>query len=656
MAIRIIGEPPFARDPQGNLKSCIGTLFPRRKTMVTLPGIHATQRMAFTAHLNEERRAQGLPPLSEEEEMVEWQQSVDLIMDDASILIRPDPENMKLTFEADEQLTDLTSKRNIKFLNVMNQRIRQAIKERGENWRICPLPLTPGQMKDMILSSKIRINGRAIYYYNRIVGIRYLTYAQFCTLGELPPRELGSHLDEIRIFAAKVNRRGYPEIAFFAARGSFGQQDFAGVDWTSLPPEDLHGRYEALKFKFRGAVKLELQEDNPDSIEWRNLMFSTLIGQRDEAVSEEILLGLSPEFYMQIEWLPGGRIEEGEFVFDPVFEELDLAPPSGALRALCDEKARGFIFNFVREFGDIEYVNVGRIISHLSVRPLAPGQRSVYIAEVKQRHTSKPHVRVLRMQKWGIREHLEEGKSLLQSIMEAEDYTEYIMDRRMGCRQLGMNLPTRIAPRRLSEKYRGSRAEYDGQTIWSIYLERDYIAGIATDKISRSRFNSPAYSLKFAELLGRAAASNIVVGRMNLSSQVLFDDGDEILIEDESGMPCELVVSDPTGTFADYKNDLDLHARAYAEPINRRQDFLPYPRDAAATYIQSFTERFMHIQQEYRKRKRGFDSLFRHLRRDEQGSFAYRWEKVLERLNRTDPTALARSIGRYLTPLNQNGI
>ena len=45
------------------------------------------------------------------------------------------------------------------------------------------------------------------------------------------------------------------------------------------------------------------------------------------------------------------------------------------------------------------------------------------------------------MQKWGIREHLDEGKRLLDAIIQSEEYTEYILDRRLGCRQLGMNLP-----------------------------------------------------------------------------------------------------------------------------------------------------------------------------------------------------------------------
>jgi hypothetical protein len=648
MTIRIIGEHPFARDENNRLRSRIGTIFPRTRTLVTLPGIHATQRMAYTQALNTERQHSGLPRLSEEEEMAEWQQSVDLIMDETLVLIRPDPENMPLAFEADDLLQELVSKQTIKFLNVMNERVRGAIKERGENWRIAPLPRSPEEMKRMIQSSNISIGGRSIYYYSRLGGTRYLTYQQFCDLGALPDNELGAHLREIHDFSGRTNRLGQPEVAFFVANRSFGSASFAAIIDASVPGDILRQRYEELKTKFRDAVRPDLHDDNPDYTEWRNRMFSALIGQGDVDFSEEAILGIGSEFYMQIEWLPGGRIEEGELVIDSIFDELERVPVSPELRSLCDEKSRGFIFNFVREFGDIEHVNVGRVIGSLSKRPHAAGRRDVYVAEVKQRTEPKALVRILRMQKWGIREHLEDGADLLWSIIQAEEYTEYILDRRLGCRQLGMNLPSRITTRKISERYHGARAEYEGQMIWSTYYERDYIQGMATDKIPRSRFQNALYGQRFAELLGRAAAPNIVAGRMNLQTQVLFDDGDEILIEGANGLPEEIIVSDHTGTFVDYTSDLERHAEAYASPINRRLPFLPYPRDVAAAYLASFTGRFSLIQQEYRKRKRSFDTLFKQRLRDERGSFAFRWEKVLERLNRTNPADLADCIRRHI--------
>ena len=146
MSIRILGEHPLAKGPQGRLISRIATVFPKTRTLVTLPAIHAFQRIAYVNDLNTLRQADGLSPLSEEDEMLEWQQSVDLIMDPDTILIRPDPENMALAVEADEMLQELVSKQKIKYLNLMNEKVRNAIKERGEKWRITPLPQSPEEM------------------------------------------------------------------------------------------------------------------------------------------------------------------------------------------------------------------------------------------------------------------------------------------------------------------------------------------------------------------------------------------------------------------------------------------------------------------------------------------------------------------------------
>jgi hypothetical protein len=648
MNIRIIGEHPLAKNADGRLISRIGTAFPRSRTIVTLPGIHATQRFAFINDLNATRQKANLPPLSEEDEMLEFQQSVDLIMDPDSILIRPDPEAMSLAFEADDLLQELVSKQKIKFLNLMNEKVRYAIKERGENWRIAPLPQSPDDMKRMIKSAMLPIGGRSIYYYSREIGTRFLTYQEFCELGDLPDAELYAHLIEIRNFSGHTNRMGHPEVAFFSADKSFGHASFKPCEPWDDPEANVRHCFEHLKAAFRDAVRPELREDNPDNPDWRNPMFSCLLGQGGEILAEETILGLSSEFFMQIEWLPGGRIEEGELMLDTLFDEADRSPHDSELRALCDEKARGFIFNFVREFGDIDYVNIGRVIGSLSSRPTSAGRRDVYVAEIKQLSEPSAVVRILRMQKWGIREHLDEGKELLAAVMEAEEYTDYILDRRLGCRQLGMNLPPRITPRKISEHYHGYR--YDGQVIWSTYFERDYLSGLATDKIPRSRFQNTTYSLKFAQLLGRAAAPNIIVGRLNLKNAILFDDGDEIMIDDEHGLPREIVVSDHTGTFTDYRSDLLTYAQAYAEPIRRRLPFFPNPEDVVESYLAAFLERFIHIKQDYTLRKRSFDTLFKHRPRDEHGSFAYRWEQVLDRLNRTDPQTLTGAIRARISP------
>ena len=70
----------------------------------------------------------------------------------------------------------------------------------------------------------------------------------------------------------------------------------------------------------------------------------------------------------------------------------------------------------------------------------------------------------------------------------------------------------------------------------------------------------------------------------------------------------------------------------------------PIPSDFAASYVDAFVARFAKIQLEYRKRKRAFDTLFKHRPRDEAGSFAYRWECVLDRLRRAVPQNLGNLI------------
>jgi hypothetical protein len=646
--LRILGEHPLAKDGQGRLKSRIATLFPYGKVLVTLPGIHATQRLAYVEAANQERSAAGQEPLSAAEFTEVWNQAVDLIMEDDAVLIRPDPENMPLAFKGDEVLQELVPKHRIKFLYVLNEKVREAIKRRGECWRVNPLPKSADEMQAMIAASRIGIGGDEIYYYNKVSGTRYLTCQQFADLAELGEPGLRRYLAEIREFSAKTNPQGNRELDFFMAGKLFSAADFAPHDFAALGAVELADVFEALRQKFCDAVDLEFRQDDPREPQWRNRMYVTLIGREDDVVPEEMLLGLSAEFFMQIEWLPGGRIDEGELIMDSVFEEHGEHPDDTELGRLCDEKSQKFIFNFVREFGDLEYVNLGRVIGSLSHRQASLGRRDVYLAEIKQRDRDKELLKIIRLQKWGVREHLDDGKSLLDAIIESEEYTEYTLDRRLGCRQLGMNLPMHVTAHRIGEKYTGHRRDLYGIQIWSPYFERDYIHGMATDKIPAYYYQQPACALGIARLLGRAAAANMIVGRSNLRGKVLFDDGDEVLIEDEAGLPADLIVADLTGTFNNYRHELQTFAAVYATAVNVRVPFLDDPKRFAELYLETFVERFLSIQEEYRRRKRAFDTLFKHRRRDPGGSFAFRWEQVLERLNRADAQELARIIAENL--------
>ncbi len=175
MTLRIFGEHPLARDAKGKLKSQIGTVFPSSAALVTIPGIHATQRFTYLDLVNAERKEQGRPPLAEQEEATVWENSVDLIMEGDSILIRPDPDRMQLAYDADEVLQEIVPKHKIKFLFVLNAKIRKAIEQRGECWRITHLPKSRSEMVKMIETSKMGVGGGEIYYYNKITGTHFLT-------------------------------------------------------------------------------------------------------------------------------------------------------------------------------------------------------------------------------------------------------------------------------------------------------------------------------------------------------------------------------------------------------------------------------------------------------------------------------------------------
>ncbi len=638
MTLQIIGESPLLSGGPDLFRKGLGTIFPAWNTLVTVAGIHASQRLAFIEHLNARRAEAGQPELTSDEQEALWAQSVDLFFEANALLIRPDPDNMPLAIAADDLLQTLVSKQNIRFLQATNEQVRQKIKERGESWRISPLPRSIEEIKEMIHNSRTAIGGEPLYYHNRLTGTRFLTCDAFTRLEVLGPESLVRHLEEIREFTQKRNRLQQPEIAFFPA-GCLASDFVQGQAFASLGPAELKAAYERLKGQFITSVPVEMRYDDPDNPAWRNAMFTALVGQQNEKVAEEILRGLSAEYFMQMEWLPGGRIEAGEMLFDSIFNEFEKHPERADLAAVCDTRTKNFIFSFMREYGELEYVNIARLPRTLSRRLQPDGHRGVYLAEIKPRSSPRPVVSVIRMQKWDIAGHLDKGKDLLGAMLEAAEYSDYVLDRRLACRQLGMNLPTHIMMHRLCEPYQGTNERYRGQIIWSTYFERDYFPGIATDKIAPAKLETPSYAVKLAQLLGKAAAPNLIVGRLNLSFRVLFDDGDEI-IKEENGLPAEVLTADPTGAFGDYQNPLEMFAPGYALTVTKRWRRLSNPQEFLAAYLEALEAQFRHIQEDYRKRRGAFDSLFHHRTRNILGSFAYRWEKVLERLDATNPGIL----------------
>jgi hypothetical protein len=655
MQLQLIGPHPFAKDDQGRQLARIGTIFPDQGVLYTqAPGVHAWQRLSFIDHLNAQRAAKGERPLAPEEEEAVSARSVDLVFEADHILIRPDPDRMDLAFAADELLQGLVSKRQVNFLSVADPRVREAIKRRGECWRLSAIPKSRHAKERLVFGSRVAIHGQAIYFYNRLTGTRWLTCEGFEKLGELDDGGLSRHLQEIADHSMRLNRLGRPEVDFFGADlRRFGSRDFAGVVFDQLSPEALRARFEELVTRFRSAVHEAFRKDDCHNKDWCERIISTLFLEGNETQAEQLLSGFSPEFFLQIEWLAGGRFEEGEFLLDSLFEEVASPSEDTQLRRLCDPRAKAIILNIIRDYGDVEYINLGCIPESLSLdRPQKEGRRGVFLVEFRVRGEPHPLKRFIRLQKWGVWEHLDEGKNLLQSIQESDEYTDYWLDRRLGCRQLGMNLCRRVFMRRLNEIYQGTNAAYRAQLIRTTYFEREYLPGMATDKLPLDRYARPGYATKLAPLLGQAAAGSLIVGRSFDGTRPAFDDGDEVLCEGEDGLPTEILVGDHSGAFTEYTLPLEAFAADYARPINIRERLVPNPQEFAQAYVMAFRSQLLHTQGDYRKRRRAFDNLFKQSKYDPAGSFGYRWECVLRRLDQTDVEAIANTLRRNIRALN----
>lgn len=647
--MKTIGEPIFAKDAQGKLLSRIGTIFFKTPGLVTRRGVHAMQRMMWIDEVNAGRAAQGLPPMTEAEEDEELAQSVDLIFTEENVLIRPDPEHMDLAFRADEELQKLVSKLKIRFLNTHSAKVRNALRSRGENWRMARAPISQEDMAAQIEHARVALSGEPIYYYNSATGTRYVTVAGTEMLASLPHDKLRAQLKEAQGMLQRRNRIGHPEIDLFPVTTPIEiKQMFKALKVDELSDEELSEAVRRIDARWRMSIPAELRDESVENFEWRNEMSQTITqGPNDTAASEgELIQGISPEFFRQIEWLPGARMEDGEVLFDPVWEEFDRTHDP-ELAQICDPRARNIIFNLSRFFGETDYVNVGRIVRSLAREPIEGSRRGdVYIVQAKEVGRPTAHVYIFRFQKWGVAEHLDEGKDLLQAMLEANEYSDYILDRRLMCRQLGMKLPANVGYGQLTETYNGNN-QYKGTIVRTAYFARAYIHGTASDKIQPAKFRNPAFALGFARLMGEAAAIDMIVGRRSTETKEnLFDKNYEVIQFGADGLPAQVVVTNHTGSFVNYLHSFEDIVAPYANVVRRRARLVADFDSFAGAYVAAFRRALKETQAKYRSRRKAFDCLFVNRPFDVAGSGAYRWAKTLERLDKCDPDHVADELAK----------
>ncbi len=648
--MKILGDAIFAKNPNGSLKSRIGTMFFKTPGLVTQKGIHAMQRIAWINEINRQRAEEGKPELNDVEVAQELEQSVDLLFTEDYVLIRPDPNAMPLAFKADKILQTMVSKRKIRYLNTHAAKVRDALRARGENWRMARQPISSEEMDKQIANAKCSITCEQVYYYNEGTGTRYLTAETFSSITVLEGEAFRKQVDEIVRGMNSHNRLGQQEIDIFPPnlpnelRSAIRQLDPTDDEKT------LRSKVEALQFEYRAALPSNLREEKVTNLDWRNEMCATLACRPNEtaALEQELIQGISPEFYRQIEWLPGAYMEKSQLVFDSLYDEANRTQDP-ELFQMCDHRVRSILFNLLRLYSTVEYANVGRISHSLALRPVAGERRgNVYLLQFKEMDEAEPRVVVIRFQKWGIAEHLDEGKDLLQAIVESNNYADYILDRRLASRQLGMALPRHVSFGQLTESYHGTN-QYYGTTVRAYYYMRVYIPGTASDKIPPARFSNPAFAHKFAELMGEAAAVDLIVGRAATETgENLFDANYEVIQYGQDGLPQTVKISDQTGTFVKYKESFDEIIAPYANVVTRREKFVSDYAAFAKAYVSAFERKLAEVKADYEKNPTVFDELFLHRPFDAGGSMAFRWHSVLQRLKNCNPAQVAETLKKII--------
>ena len=368
---RFMGDDFTARDEKGDFKVCIATIFPVADTIVTFPHTHAEQRNAYVDFLNRQRQEQGRPLLSQAEEFAELTAAVDLLLNNQSILIRPDASQMDLASAADEIVQAVPScTRPVQFMNRGDPQVRESLKRRGECWRIFQPPTDPTKIRQMVADAKSAIHGRAIYYYSPTTGTRWLTLQCLSQLIELDPAELQKHIEEIANYSAKQNMTRHYEVAFFQFNKAVSSADFEAL--VHAPQEELRDRFKSLCALCRQGVPQAFVRDNHDDATWMKAMFDLLVCQRGDKPGDDRIMGLDPDFSMRVEWVPGGRIEAGELILDFAQE-----PQAGNI-------VQRLILNLVQESGNLEYINVGSVLPSPSRNLSRGGRREVYVAQLKR--------------------------------------------------------------------------------------------------------------------------------------------------------------------------------------------------------------------------------------------------------------------------------
>jgi hypothetical protein len=627
MGITFIGPDFFAKDEKGDLLSPIASVFPKHRAIVSVRGIHAYHASIMLEFLKQRSPEKDLRAIEEREAEI-YQDAVSLLIRDSLIVVRSDPADMERVFAADQILQFFFPRERIQFTGLHIPQIRRQLRRRGESWRMSPTPKSVEEICSHVRASKVQVGTGLTVYYNAPTGGRFLTYDEFIRIRPLIEHdrtEALARLSEILNLFHRENSWGVRELSFFLPADV--SLDFADLEEVVcllevLPEtesaEEVQRAFDRFASHFAQSAGSELLVDDYQNPVWRTTMFCRLFDINEEEI-EEWALDLSPEFHLNVKWLPGASIVDDELRLDPGVHH----------------RVQGLISHFWEISGGLLSINVGRVEHSQSAREASGEEREVYLVVMTTRD-QQDSIRILRLMKWDAIHRIRMGIPLDQAVRETIKYRDYIFDRLHAAAQLGFPILA-YSEIRLDEQVPGLGL------IPAFFFERQYVSGVVTDKIPTSCYKNPNFIQRLSGLLGGAATFTLVLGRASpRTGKIFYDDGDEVIQFNSRSIPTRLIIIETTGSFTDWTTPVLamlpqclIRFRAHLDKALEAG----VPRQVINRSVGIFAEALCNKLNEIKEIALAPYSNIRFLFNDrapEQGGIRDRWEGIIHRLETTD--------------------